>query len=396
MKLNLSYGDIEENNKKSRFKIILVICIILLIVGMAITTVYFYNDSITFKSFIDSHIFRKEISSENLKSILISDVNNQHITSYNKYIVIIEKGKIEGYTKLGKKEFETNININNPITESKSGFLVVAEKHGQKICCIKNNNVIWEKELEGEILSLHSNANGYVAVILKSTSHRSIIVVFDSNGKELFKTGLATTYAVDVDISNDNKYLAIAEFNPNGSMIQSNIKIISIEQAKDNPQESFTYIYNDTEESLIMNIKFQDKNRLICMYDDKIDVIYDNKCEKILDISSEDSLFVDIKLKNIILVAKRVYVGPFEVETEINLINTTNNKEKVYKINGIPKKIYTYDKKIAVDMGTEIQFINSSGWLIKKYNGTKEPIDIIIGNGIGGIVFRDKIEFLNL
>ena len=396
MQLNLFYEDTEAKPKKPILKIILIICIVILVMGMIAGSIYLYMVNEQFESLVDKYVFAKEISSEKLKSILINDNNNQYIGAYNKYIVTIEKGQLEGYNNIGKKIFELSININNPLIDAKKDFLVVAETKGQKLYYISSNNIAWEKELEGEILSIHTNKNGYLSVILRNTSHKSIIITFDNKGKELFRIGFGNTRAVDVSISNDNKYLAIAEVNTNGSIVKSNVKIVSIERAMNNEKDVYVYTYSDISESLIIAINFQDKNRLVCMYDNRIDIVYDNQCELFSEISSKDSLFVDIKLDNTILKTKRVSTGLFAIETEMTLINTNTKKEYIYKFSGTPKRIYTHGNLIAIDLGSEIHFINGTGWLIKKYSGSKEAKSIVLGEGIGGIIYRDKIELLNL
>ena len=35
-------------------------------------------------------------------------------------------------------------------------------------------------------------------------------------------------------------------------------------------------------------------------------------------------------------------------------------------------------------------------WLVKKYISTQEIKDVVIGSGIAGIVYKDKIEIINL
>ena len=47
---------------------------------------------------------------------------------------------------------------------------------------------------------------------------------------KICKTYLSSTYAADIDISNDNKNLAIAETNLSGIQIKSGIRIISLEK----------------------------------------------------------------------------------------------------------------------------------------------------------------------
>ena len=47
-------------------------------------------------------------------------------------------------------------------------------------------------------------------------------------------------------------------------------------------------------------------------------------------------------------------------------------------------------------MGTEIYFINTKGWLKKKYVATEEIRNIVVSDRLAVIVFRDKIEILVL
>ena len=51
---------------------------------------------------------------------------------------------------------------------------------------------------------------------------------------------------------------------------------------------------------------------------------------------------------------------------------------------------------IAINLGTDIYFINTKGWLKKKYSANEEIRNIIVSDRIAAIVFRDKIEILVL
>ena len=93
--------------------------------------------------------------------------------------------------------------------------------------------------MDGNISKINVNNNGYVSVILTGTTYKSVITTFDNNGNELFKTFRSTTTVVDTSISNDNKYMAFAEVNTSGTTIQSNIRVISIEDPSDS--EIFSY-----------------------------------------------------------------------------------------------------------------------------------------------------------
>ena len=51
---------------------------------------------------------------------------------------------------------------------------------------------------------------------------------------------------------------------------------------------------------------------------------------------------------------------------------------------------------IALNLGTEVEFINTSGWLAKRYVSNQEITNIVVSSNIAGIVYRDKVEIINL
>ena len=62
----------------------------------------------------------------------------------------------------------------------------------------------------------------------------------------------------------------------------------------------------------------------------------------------------------------------------------------------VTKEIYTTGNIVALNLGAEVEFINTSGWLVKRYTAEQEITSIVISNSIAGIVYRDKIEIINL
>ena len=195
---------------------------------------------------------------------------------------------------------------------------------------------------------------------------------------------------MDVDISSDNKYMSFAELNTNGTKISSAVKTISIEKAE------IVNTYEQKQDSLILNIKYQDQNKLICMYDKKITVIKDGKEEEFL---SEEELnknsFIDIELSNnIVKVSDKSSF--FNAKSDIEIVNIGNKNTSLYILDGVVKQIYCYDSKIALNLGSEVQFIGTNGWLIKKYTSKQEIKDVIMCDGFAGIIYRNRIEIVNL
>lgn len=391
----LNFNSYDDNNKRlNRRKIIITIIFICVIVlGLILFALYISN--VSFRNTFDKYILRKTISNENLASITMGSDNSSEVFAYDKYICTLSKNTLTIYSGYAKKESENTVEINQPIYDSNNRFMAIAEKNGSKFYLISGTNVLWNNSIEGQISRISVNKNGYVSVIIFGTSHKTIVTTFNPDGKKLFNSYLSETMAVDTDISNDNKYLAIAEINSSGSVIESSIEIISIEDAQTNPKESKKFTYKSDENNIVTNLKYQDKNKLVCIYDNSIHIIENNEDKELLNFSNDNILFADINLQNNIALIEEEHSGLF-ANVQVNMTNINSNKQSSYLLSGIPKNIYVTDSVIAINLGTEVHFINTNGWLLKKYTSSQEVKDIVLGSSIAGIIYKDKIEFVDL
>ena len=88
--------------------------------------------------------------------------------------------------------------------------------------------------------------------------------------------------------------------------------------------------------------------------------------------------------------------GLFTADSVINIINAENRATKEYTAEAVTKEIYTYGNIIALNLGTEIEFINTDGWLVKRYIAKQEITNVVVSDSIAGIIYRDRIEIINL
>jgi hypothetical protein len=385
-----------KDRKFNKKKLALLIVIIVLII-LVITSAVIYNSNKNFRDFMDKHIFRKDVTEENVPIIEIDYNSNTNIFTYGKYICVLAENTLNEYSSSGKKEKEVKIEINNPIYDVNGKYLVIAENNSQKIYLISDDHVIWEKNIDGNLNKVTVNKNGYVCAIVTGTTYKSVIITFDEKGNELFKSYLSNTIAVDAYVSPDNSEFAYAEVNNSGTVIQSNIKIISIKDVKEKNTEA-KYTYNAPQDSLILRIKYQDKNQLICMYDDGI-----HKFESGVDVElvklNEDNpkiTFADIELDGHIFRTYEKSTGIFSADTVVEIQNTSNGKENVYTIEEVAKAVSSYNNVIAINLGDEVYFVDTNAWLIKRYTSSQVIEKIILGDGVAGIIYRDKIEIVNL
>lgn len=134
------------------------------------------------------------------------------------------------------------------------------------------------------------------------------------------------------------------------------------------------------------------------MYDDGI-----HKFESGVDVElvklNEDNpkiTFADIELDGHIFRTYEKSTGIFSADTVIEIQNTSNGKESIYTIEEVAKAVDSCNNVIAINLGDEVYFIDTNAWLIKRYTSSQVIEKIILGDGVAGIIYRDKIEIVNL
>lgn len=393
----IGIDDSEEKTKKINMKKLRIAIIIATIILIFIVLFCIYLGNKNFRDFMDKYVLMKNVTENNVVAISLDDTENNNIYTYDKYICVFKNNTLTGYNSSANKEYELTVKLTNPIVDINNRFLLIAEENGQKIYLISGNNILWEKELEGNISKISVNKNGYVSVILTGTTYKSIIQTFDNNGNELFKTFISYTIAMDSDISNDNKYLSFVEINTSGTVIQSTVKTISMQKAKDNPSEAIIYTSTPLNDSVAISLRYQDSNKLVCMYDNSIHVINNGTDEEILNLneSGKKISFSDIRLNNFVfrVIEKNILLS---TQSTVEIVNSSSKKSNIYTVDSVIKEVYCYNNVIALNLGSEVHFIGTNGWLIKKYISNQEVRKIVMNTDFAAVVYRDKVEIINL
>lgn len=372
-------------------KILIIITSIIALIIVITISLYIANESV--RNWMDIYILRKEIIEENLPTISL-DNENSNIYAYDNHIVILRDNKLVIYNSSGKEETTINVSITTPLFKSCGKYLLVGDKNNKNLYLIYNTSLQWQKTMEGNISKIAVNKNGAVGVVLTGTTYKSVITMYGITGEEEFKTYLSSTIAVDIAISEDSKYLSFAEINTSGTIITSTIKTISVEKAKTTPAEAIIYKYEQEPNGLVVNIQYNKQN-LVCQYDNSIYLLKEGNSEKILDIDDK-IIFIDINLTEYICEVIETSSSILSSQYELKIINIENKKENSYLLESMPKSLYCKNDIIAVNMGNEIDFINHNGWLQKSFTSKQSFKNVILGNNIAAIVYKDRVEIINL
>ena len=133
------------------------------------------------------------------------------------------------------------------------------------------------------------------------------------------------------------------------------------------------------------------------MYTDRIDSISeDGNIETLYKSEDKKVTFMDINMQNSIIAIEEKSSGLFTADSNVSIINTDNKSVINYTVDSVTKEIYTGNNIIGLNLGTEMEFINTNGWLVKRYIWSQEITKVVLSNSIAGIVYRDRIEIINL
>lgn len=389
------FGNVDDDRKLNKKKIIITICIAVCILVFALLTIM-YMASSSFRNFLDKYILMKIVSEDNLPYISIENDENINTYAYHDYVAVLKNHELNLYNSSGKNVETIKVNVSSPIFETKGKYLIVAEKEQQKAYLIKDKKIIWENNVDGNISKVTVNGNGLVSIVVSGTSYKSVIITIDNKGNEIFKTFLSSTLVTDIALSDDNKYLSFCELDISGTLIESRVKTISIEDAKQKPENAIMYTYQIPSNMLVASLAYHQKNQLICMTESKILSLKNGGIDVIDEINKSDISFAGVKLSKSYFKMKESLNGINNQTSNLEIYNSNSKSSHVYTINGIAKNVCSRDGVIAVNTGTEVYFINEKGWLIKKYTSNQEIKDIVIADNIAGIVGKNKIQFIGL
>lgn len=378
----------ESKRLKRKFKITLVV----MIIAILITIIALYMANSDFRKLIDVHILKKEIHENDAIQLKLDVEELSYVNVFNDNVITINGGVLTFYSNKGKEEENLDVILSSPISDTDDKYLVLGDKSGNKLYLINDKNIKWEKEVEGKISKVSVNKNGYVSVISVGNTSESDIAVFNEKGDNIFTYHLASTYAIDSDISRDNKYLAIAEVDYSGVSAKSQVKIISIDNVQKDKTKAIVHTYEGEAGDIITDLNYQDKDNAVCLFDSYIINITPEKNEKLYDISS-NTLFADVNLNKGYIKIEKESEKIFKSDYRLK-ISDLNNKEKLYALEGNVKKLKANNDMMAIISGTTVEFVSGNGWLCKKYIGSKEIKDIYISKNTAAIVYKDRIDIV--
>ena len=121
----------------------------------------------------------------------------------------------------------------------RAGRLIVYDRGGRKLRLQNRTKILLEKELESDIVTCAIGRSGNFAVATREDNAASFLTVYDKNVNEVFKWRSSNDYIMDIALSDDGKYAAVAVAGSSSGKLYSKTYVFAF--SKDKPLASLEY-----------------------------------------------------------------------------------------------------------------------------------------------------------
>ncbi len=309
------------------------------------------------------------------------EASNVYIGGTN--LFIIRDNNLYIYSKKLDLVSTEAIGTSQVVYDSNGTYTIIASKDKKFMRLYKNEKMLWNKAIDLELQSISLNKNGYIAVIFTQNGYKSGVKLFSNNGDEVLNIYLGSTYAVDAEISSDNKTLYVGEVDFNGINVRSNLKIVDVSTNK-----SKVVTFDDDE--LITTVEYADS---------KHTYIQTNEAIYLLDGEGNTSRIYEYVVKNTVYSSIDSVKLPIVIEKNDNIIRVLKEQEdRFLNIEEEPQMVDSLGNNMAIYVENEVWIINSNCRILKKCKLNNGIIDVKFMNDgkILALIFNDKVELIKV
>lgn len=197
--------------------------VLLIFVFFCVYCIGFFRDNITMDNlryvlkYID--LSGTDNTPSDTEIAIVTDESSSFIMLHNDLAAISNQG-CELYDFAGNKLYSYNYAYSNAAAMSNGKNILVYDTEGKELAVYSSVSKVLEMELDYEIKSAFINDLGCLAVVNSEKTYRSGIIVFDRDGKEMFRWMSPDKYVTAVTLNaNASEAVCTAVYNSSGSFV---------------------------------------------------------------------------------------------------------------------------------------------------------------------------------
>lgn len=155
------------------------------------------------------------------------------IHSFQKDILLCNNQGIKAMNQKGDTIWNLPVSLSSPLIETGGAYVLAADLGGNhETLLIKDGEIVQDLPIAKDIISAKVNKKGTVAIATAADGYKGSVAVLDKKGRELFRWNSGDGYIMDLDISDNGRYLAVAQLSDSGSQADAKLQFIDLYRKK--------------------------------------------------------------------------------------------------------------------------------------------------------------------
>jgi hypothetical protein len=171
---------------------------------------------------------------------------------YKKGIVCAKTNYLCYINSSGETEWEIATSVVDPIIKAEGDYILIAQQGGTKLCLYNGNELLYDTDTDGNILTCSVSSNGDVVVVLNRKSYKGAFSVYNNDGNEIYSWSSGSRLILSADIAASSRRVAVSLLDTD-STVKSSILLFNI-----NKEDS--YAYADFDDTILFDVVFVDNN----------------------------------------------------------------------------------------------------------------------------------------
>lgn len=134
--------------------------------------------------------------------------------------------------KNGTEFQNTPLGFRTPILSANSRYVLVYDSGGTGLMVADSFSVLYETNMENNIITARMNDNGYFVVVTEGDGYLAKVFVYDSSFREVYRYRSLGRYILDATVSPDNRAIAVSAMNIEGQEIVPEILYFRLSREK--------------------------------------------------------------------------------------------------------------------------------------------------------------------
>ena len=290
--------------------------------------------------------------------------NSYRTKVIDKDVLIYNNKNVKAISAKGKTLWQINETLSEPVVEVGGKNMLLMDLAGNHFATsYKNGKVLNEYQLGNDIISGKITKKGYAVFATDTDGYKGKVSLYNKRGREIYVWNSGSGYITDVDITDNGRFLAVAQLLTESGTVNTKIQIIDTGRGE-------TVGTIEKENEVATEVSYNPSGKLIVVTDnsisgyskkgkEKFTVSLAGKDAKYYNIDSEEMIAVNVmdNRGNSVLELYNMsgkHKGTYVATGDIHAISVCGKKAVVVEQRGVVRVSMRGKERKVVDMDGDV------------------------------------------